>query len=121
MATVPRAVLAATLIAALLTARPASAFAGDPPPPPAQGSVAADLRGDGWSWVLLLAGAATLAASATFALRARSDHEDWAAARDPERKAILKDRGQSRALAADITGAAGVLTAGTGALLLWAF
>ncbi len=111
----------AGLLAALTLARPGLALADAADQPPAQTSVTPASDDRTWPWILVLAGAATLAASATFALRASADHDDWTAARDPDRKASLKDRGESRALAADLTGAAGLLTAGTGALLLWAF
>ena len=119
-------VRSALLAAALLAFQPvlcAAAPAPDSPTTPAAQSGAEESSGglQGWGWVLVLAGAATLAASATFALRAQSDQEDWSATADPDRKAQLKDRGESRALAADITGAAGLLTAASGALLVWVF
>ncbi len=117
---------------AMFATTPATAFADQPTAAqPAERAVdqetpestapAMQERDDSWAWVVLLAGAATLAASATFALRASDDHDAWSAARDPRQKALLKDRGQSRAIAADITGATGLLIAGTGALFLWVF
>lgn len=110
----------ALLTAALLTVLPTPAPAQEAAAPATEIQPQAE-RPSNWGWVLLLAGAATVAASATFALRARSDHEDWAATHNPERKALLKERGTSRSLAADITGAAGILTVASGAFLLWTF
>ena len=102
--------LAAALVVAPLGAR------AEAPAAEARESSVSD-----WGWVMVLAGAATLAASATFALRATSDHEDWVAARDPDRKARLKTRGESRSSSADITGVAGLVTVATGAVLVWTF
>lgn len=117
--------IAALLVAAAVAAMPPPAGAQDPPPAgpgvPVGAPTAPAFERPSWGWVLVMAGAAALAVSATFALRASANHADWRAARDPGDKARLKERGESRALAADVTGAAGLLTAAAGALVVWRF
>ena len=109
----------ALLIVALLAAPPTPAHA-DEAAVVGDSEVADDPKGR-WPWVVLLAGAATLAASATLGSAARTDHASWTSTRDPDLKAQLKDRGEVRAAGAQATAVAGLVALSAGAYFVWTF
>jgi len=106
-------------IVALLVAPPSVAYADEA----ASGASSEVVEGPNprWPWVVLLAGAATLAASATLGTAARADHASWESTRDPDRKAQLKDRGEVRAAGAQATALAGLVALSAGAYFAWTF
>jgi len=112
------------LITLAITLATTGRAAADVPPPPPAAAEPAEESGDrlqAAGWALLVAGAAALAAAATLSLRAAADHEAWKASRDPWDKPRLKARGESRALAADVVGGAGLAAAVAGCVVVLTF
>jgi len=109
----------ALLIVALLVTPPTAAYANEAAV--VEVSEVGDEPKARWPWVLLLAGAATLAASATLGSAARADHASWTSTRDPDLKAQLKDRGEGRVMGAQATAVAGLVALTAGTYFVWTF